>query len=372
LFWYRAQDWTKHRIADGVYTTDMALGDVDGDGALDIIIPSDDGLMWYRNPRGAGGDPTGPWDAVNISPDGARMHNVEVADLDGNAKLDIITRRQSGFGHLLGNQIHLWIQETPTHFRHRTFACTHGEGLDVADMDGDGLPDIVIGGRWYRSPGDLPTGEWTEHLYMPEERFATGWTNGDVMVRVGDINGDGRMEIVLAPSEGAGHLSWFEPPDDPRQQYWQEHVIATLDHAHGLALGDMDGDGNLDIVVAKMHQASAPQSVSVYYNRGAGTAWAVQELTGTGSHNIALGDIEGSGRLSVFGANWNNVAGTHGRLELWVNEGRATSAGAQCSSGLCMAAPPPPRSRRTGLAGAAPSRAEGVCSCTRGTEGTRT
>jgi hypothetical protein len=58
----------------------------------------------------------------------------------------------------------------------------------------------------------------------------------------------------------------------------------------------------------------------VYYNRGA-AGWAAQELASTGSHNIALGDVEGQGRLSVFGANWNNVASTHGRLELWLNEG---------------------------------------------------
>lgn len=52
------------------------------------------------------------------------------------------------------------------------------------------------------------------------------------------------------------------------------HVIGPqLDHAHGLGLADIDGEGTLDIVVAKMQQASAPQAVSVYLNQGGGEWW---------------------------------------------------------------------------------------------------
>ena len=321
LFWYRNPGWSKHRIAAGAFTTDMAVADLDGDRHLDVIIPSDAGLLWFRNPLADGNDPaTDPWPAINIGPEGARMHDVEVADLDGDGELEIVTRHQSGFGKQMGDRVWVWKRRTHTAWGHRTFSCPHGEGLCLADVDGDGRPEIVIGGRWYGNRGDVLHGEWQEHLYMDAERFATGWTRGDVMVQAGDLDGDGRLEIALSPAEGTGRLSWFAAPDDPRDPDWTEHVIeAVLDHAHGLAVGDVDGDGTPDLAVAKMHQATPPQEVCVYYNRDRGQAWSKQVLAATGSHNIVLVDTGGDGRLDLFGANWNNRSSTGGALELWLN-----------------------------------------------------
>jgi hypothetical protein len=323
LFWYRYPEWTKHRIAPGSFTTDMAVADLDGNGCLGVVIPSDEGLMWYRNPRAAGRDPSaGDWESVNIAPEGAAMHDVEVADLNGDGRLDVVTRRQSGFGRKLGNQIHLWVQDAERRWSHRTFACPHGEGLKVADLDGDGRLDVVIGGRWYRNPGDPLSGEWAESLYVPAARFERSWTNGDVCVEVGDIDADGRPEIVLSPSEGSGLLAWYAAPADPRQGEWAEHVIdPACEFAHGLAIGDVDGDQAPDIAVARMHQAAPPQEVCVYYNRQGGRSWDKQVLATSGSHNIVLVDLGADGRLDLFGANWNNRAAAGAAIELWRNEG---------------------------------------------------
>ncbi len=322
LYWYQYPHWTKHRIADGTFTTDMAVGDIDGDGYEDVIIPSDAGLLWFRNPLHAGGDPTGPWQFINVSPEGANMHDVELGDLDGDGLLDIVTRHQSGFGRRMGNQIHLWQQVTPLEWDHRTFDCPHGEGMALLDLNGNGRPDVVIGGRWYENPGDNPHRDWIEHLYMPAEDFNSHWTNGDVVVKVGDLNGDGLIDLVLSPAEGGGRLSWFEAPSDSRRPDWTEHVIdPALDHAHGLAVADMNGDGLMDIVVAKMHQASVPQEVCIYYNQGHGAAWTKQVVAITGSHNICTVNAGNAGRLSIFGANWNNHSPTGGAVELWLNEG---------------------------------------------------
>ena len=183
---------------------------------------------------------------------------------------------------------------------------------------------MVIGGRWYENPGDVLKGSWAEHLYMPADQFDAHWTNGDVVVQTGDLNGDGRLDVVLSPAEGSGRLSWFEAPESPRKLDWREHVIeAKTDHSHALGVADMDGDRQLDIVVAKMHQATAPQDVSVYRNQGGGQGWTKQVISTRGSHNIVLVDVNRDGRMDIFGANWNNKAPTGGALELWINEPRS-------------------------------------------------
>lgn len=320
VWWYRSPDWTKHLIAEGSYTTDMAVADIDGDGFLDVVIPETNvGLLWFQNPLSEGRDPaSGPWQAHNISPNGAHMHNVAVADLDGDGKLDIVTRHQSGFGSMKGNKIYIWRQENPTEWTMRTFDCPHGEGLDLCDVDGDGRLDVVIGGRWYRNPGDILGGEWKEHLYITKDGFEQGWANGDVVAASGDLDGDGQIEIVLSPSEGKGRLSWFDPPSDPASGPWKEHVLADTDYTHGLAVGDIDGDGLLEIAAAKMHQGSPPQEVAIYHQTA--TGWEKSVLATTGSHSIRLVDMFGTGKLSVFGCNWNNVASTGGAVELWLAE----------------------------------------------------
>jgi len=325
LFWYRYPGWTKHRIAEGAFTTDMAVADVDGDGYQDVVIPGDQGLMWYRNPRGEGGDPEqDSWKEFNIGPEGARMHDVEVADLDGDGRLELVTRHQSGFGKKMGDRIHIWKQRCPDSWEHRAFCCPHGEGLKLADVDGDGRPDVIIGGRWYGNPGDVLNGDWTEYCYVDPDHFDQCWTRGGVAVQAGDLDGDGRIEIALSPAEGTGYLAWYSAPEDPRDSHWKEHVIdPDYEYAHGLAMGDIDGDGQPDLVVARMHQATPPQELCVYFNQGRGRAWRKQGVATTGSHNIVLVDTGSNGRLDIFGANWNDQSPTGGALELWLNEGGA-------------------------------------------------
>jgi hypothetical protein len=315
-WWYRAPNWTKHLLSEGAFTTDMAVADIDDDGHLDVIVPEKAGLFWYQNPLSEGKDPSSsPWKGHNISALGAHMHDVELADLDGDGKIDIVTRHQSGFGKMMGNQIYIWKQVDPYHWLMRTFDCPHGEGLALADINGDGKIDVIIGGKWFQNPGDIIGDTWLEHNYISESEFEKSWTKGDVMVACADLDGDGQVEIVVSPSEGKGRLSWFDPPPDLRDAIWSEHVLAETDHAHGLDVGDIDRDGQIEIAVAKMHQASAPQEVAIYDRQGG--EWQKIVLATSGSHCIRLVDLEGDGMLSVFGSNWSNKAPIGCAVELW-------------------------------------------------------
>ena len=317
LVWYENPSWKKHVIdPGGGFATDAEVADVDGDGKPDIICITNSDVRWYRNPD---------WRMTVIGK--CTLHDIEVADFDGDGKIDVVGRDQAEFGHR-GDRLHFFKQVSPNDWRHRELEIPNGEGLCAADVDGDGKPDVVIQGCWLRNPGDILRGQWTTHAYTKT------WTHRNAFVAVGDLSGDRRPDIVLAPSELAGgkyRISWFESPPDPKREGWTEHVVEdgveTVHHFVGVA--DMNNDGAADIVSAAMHQGKAPQEVKIYFNQGKGLSWKKQVVATTGSHSMRIVDLAGDGRKSLFGANHQGQ-----KIELWKNEPPKPPRGPVGPSGL--------------------------------------
>jgi hypothetical protein len=298
-----APDWKAITVGSGLAVrTGLAAGDIDGDKLTDVVVTTDDGVVLLHAPS---------WTAETISKHS--LHDVVLADIDGNGALDVVARGQTAFRDepllidILRNQESGW--------RSEQVAGLAGEGLAVADIDADGRVDIVLNGRWLRNRGTNEHGS----LSFEARDYAPEWRWPHAKIAVEDLDSDGRLDIALAPAERAGdfyRLSWFQQPqsDGP----WKETVLEPRIEAvqHGLQIADLDRDGRSDIIVAQMHQGRDPDEVAVYFNDGLRAAWSKQVLSREGSHNILVGDIDADGDVDIVGANWS---GSDDAVEMWRN-----------------------------------------------------
>ena len=153
------------------------------------------------------------------------------------------------------------------------------------DIDGDGRPEILAGNYMFSYE---KSGKW--------------WAT-----RIGDIGGlifagrfikDARLpQVVIAPGDGTGPVKWYECQGDPfESRNWHVHDLVgrTLIHPHSLQVGDIDGDGNLDIFVAEMakwtesqKQPDNPKAQAfIFYGDGAGHFRKTIFQTGMGFHEV--------------------------------------------------------------------------------------
>ena len=307
LVWYAYPNWAKTVIDTGDFFVDMQVCDIDRDGDLDIVVPKVIGdnrrVLWYENPKPTGNPARDTW-IPHIIGDVPLAHDVEVGDVDADGDVDVVTR---GDGITA-----LFLQNTPTSWTKVIISTSSGEGTALGDIDRDGDLDVIQDGYWLEAPNNKVSGIWVRH-YIDKN-----WPNR-VGVHVADMNRDNRLEVLLAPSESIGRLSWYEVPSDPKTGTWTEHLIdSDVSHIHTFKTADMDNDGNLDIVTAEMHQ-SARKRVVIYFNGGNSLTWTYQIVATTGSHNIRIADIGNDSDIDIVGANWGD---SYHPVEMWENLGR--------------------------------------------------
>lgn len=315
LVWYRNPTWEKHTISE-VYRirTDIEVADINGNGNNDVVAVTDDGLTWF-NAEG--------WEAHRITDQ--KLHDIEIADFDGDGALDIAARNQSLFGYDNGNRVHLFRQHQPTQWQQLSLDVPHGEGLAVEDMNDDGYPDIVVNRVWLKNPGRLDASKpWSRFEYATQWRDpTTDWAWPSVYIDTGDINLDGRTDIVLTPAEEARQkykIAWFESPAQP-EDTWRKHVVDPDVEAvhHFVALRDIDKDGDLDILTAEMNQGQGDNPVKAYLNEGDGD-WVKRVISPDPSHSMQAADIDGDLDVDLLGTNWE-IADYDGDypVKLWRN-----------------------------------------------------
>jgi hypothetical protein len=195
--------------------------------------------------------------------------------------------------------------------------------------------------------GNARTDPWISRTFG--SLFDPSFSRGGMSYETLDVNNDGRMDIVAAQAErpaeftpvtGVG-ISWYEAPLDPRAAgaTWVKHAMDSgIQDVHKLRIADVNGDGRGEILFAEQEQSSQDR-VGILYNwDGAGNDWKYQILSTGSGHNLFTGDIDNDGDLDFINAP-HGVYGAAHPIELYVNQ-RGPVAPAVVASSLRFDAAP--------------------------------
>ncbi len=318
--------------------------DLNGDNRPDIVS----GGWWYRNPA----QPGGAWQRQAIGPSFDQLAVIDDFDGDGDADLlgttwdganaqqmhkgdELVWARNNGAGVFTildnvqpangdflqgalvgsfgsgGRRVILsWHNAAPlqgvtipanpstaTWTTATISTAAQGEDLSAADIDGDGDLDLLLGTTWLENEGN----GWDEHTLHQTNK------NAD-RNRAVDLSGDGRPDAVVGYEaiSQPGVLAWYEAPANPTN-LWTEHVIDTITGPMSLDVGDVDGDGDTDIVAGEHNKANPQQGrVFVYENSGAGFQ-RHQVAIGHEHHDgTQLVDFDRDGDLDITSIGWEH------------------------------------------------------------------
>ena len=211
----------------------------------------EDGIYWFKNPGRGSAERGKPWEGTALEaqrPARTRGHMEMFAlhdfDADGVPELFSACYRKK-------EPLEVWrwtrADGAPALTPFVLGAEGGGHGFAFGDVNGDGREDVLTEIGWYERPAGHPfQGPWRLHA-------ETALPHPSCPFAVKDLNRDGRLDILFGRGHDVG-LYWWEQraPKPDGTTVWTPHVIdESWSQAHALALADLDGDGEEELIAGK-------------------------------------------------------------------------------------------------------------------------
>ncbi len=288
------------RTDTGRYPLAIAVGDVNGDNRPDAVVAC------YLATSGTyavdvhlqSATVAGTFQApLRLSVGNRRPLDVTLADLKGEGRLDIVVAASGS------NDVLVFFHDTaPGTFLAPLSLAVSGDpaAVAVANLAGSGALDIAVA-MANGKVAVLVQGATVGTFETPVE-YVTGWD--PVALKVADLDGDGRLDLLTANySNGTGGFSFLRQSPTQAGVFLAAQTFDTEDYAStSLAIGDVNGDGVLDVVVANAGLPGYTGSVSVFlqYSSGGGELFAPDLYRGYyGPISVAIADLRGDGKPAL-------------------------------------------------------------------------